>query len=530
MSITKATGEPYDLAGKRLVFTSWFHVRPAWFQWYDKDGKAFGLITSEAAGPWDAEFRSTDCPWGIRIAAQQAERVGPLLETERPWEAKGVGLSNIIHDEGTYRAWGICMNAENEQWPCYFESKDGMNWERPDLGLIEYDGSRKNNLIGPGVRRDQFLGLQGRVKFFGWSVFKDPSAPAEERYKALRNGELVREEFEDYLKRRPDDWEPVADRVGKIVTISGAVSPDGINWKWLPDPLVVEHADGQMIAHYDERLGKYVMYTRNRMVGFRSEQTPEYGGLMSVAIAARRAIGRAMTDDFRRFPVSETIITPGPDMPPSDTFYTNCWTTIPGAPDHQLMFPTVYHQTDDTTSIALAAYHDGDVWHFVPGSPVLRTSAFGEWDGGCIFAHPNLLELPNGDFALPYAGYTFPHKYPRGEFKFLPGYAIWPKGRLVALEAPERGEFATAGIMPPGRRARINALTQRAGGILIEVTGLDGKPIEGRTFANANPIIGDQHWTPVTWKSGDDLGHKDGAPILLRFRLDKAKIFGLEFE
>jgi len=303
MSITKPTGEPYDLAGKRMVFTSWFHVRPVWFQWYDKEGKAFGLITPEPAGPWDAEFRSTDCPWGIRIAAQPAKHVGPLLETERPWEAKGVGLSNIIHDEGTYRAWGICMNAENEQWPCYFESKDGMNWERPELGLIEYDGSRKNNLIGPGVRAGQLLGIQGRCKFFGWSVFKDPSAPAEERYKALRNGELVREEFEDYLKRRPDDWEPVADRVGKIVTISGAVSPDGINWKWLPDPLVVEHADGQMIAHYDERLGNYVMYTRNRMVGFRSEQTPEYGGLMSVAIAARRAIGRAETDDFRRFPV-----------------------------------------------------------------------------------------------------------------------------------------------------------------------------------------------------------------------------------
>ena len=266
------------------------------------------------------------------------------------------------------------------------------------------------------------------------------------------------------------------------------------------------------------------------MVGFRSEQAPGGNAHMSVAMAARRAIGRSETADFRRFPVSETIIAPGPDMPPSDTFYTNCWTTIPGAPDHQLMVPTVYHQTDDTTSIGLAALHHGDVWHFVPGSPVLRTSEFGEWDGGCIFAHPNLLELPNGDFALPYTGYTFPHKYPRGQFKFLPGYAVWPKSRLVALEAAEHGEFATAGIMPPGRKLRINALTQRAGSILIEVAGLDGEPFAGRSFADANPIIGDQHGTTVAWNSGDDLGHKDGEPVILRFRLDKAKVFGLEFE
>ena len=113
---------------------------------------------------------------------------------------------------------------------------------------------------------------------------------------------------------------------------------------------------------------------------------------------------------------------------------------------------------------------------------------------------------------------------------FLPGYALWPKGRLIALEAPDRGEFSTAIIMPPGRKLRINAVTQRAGNIRVEVAGMDGKSIPERSFADATPIIGDQHWTPVTWKRKDDLGHKDGNPIMLRFRMDKAQIFGLEFE
>ena len=110
------------------------------------------------------------------------------------------------------------------------------------------------------------------------------------------------------------------------------------------------------------------------------------------------------------------------------------------------MFPTLWHMRDDTTSVILASSHDGKLWHYVPGPAVLTTGPFGAWDGGCVFAHPNLLELSDGSFVLPYTGYNFPHKYPRGQFKFAPGYAVWPKGRLVALEALERGEFATVSV------------------------------------------------------------------------------------
>lgn len=31
----------------------------------------------------------------------------------------------------------------------YAESKDGIHWTKPDLGIIEYAGSRKNNIVGP---------------------------------------------------------------------------------------------------------------------------------------------------------------------------------------------------------------------------------------------------------------------------------------------------------------------------------------------------------------------------------------------
>jgi hypothetical protein len=42
--------------------------------------------------------------------------------------------------------------------------------------------------------------------------------------------------------------------------------------------------------------------------------------------------------------------------------------------------------------------------------------------------------------------------------------------------------------------------------------------------------VGDQFWSTVTWKGQDDLGFKPGSAIVLKFKLDKAAIYGLEFD
>lgn len=511
MAYPVKSGEPYELLGKRLVFTNWYYVRPGTFAWVDAQGHGVTVVGSQ--GPWEARFRRYDSPHGIRLVAQPAERRGPVIQSERPWETTGIAVSSLIREGERYRWWGSC-SGEQGGGTCYFESQDGVTWDRPELGLVDVEG-QKTNLIPYDIG----------------TVFSDPSAPPEERYKAVTLANMSYEELEAFKQRRPDGWEPRAKRedVGHVYFIRGAVSPDGIHWTVLPEPLVVEHSDTQIVAYYDERLRQYVIYTRNWMVGPQSERAQEGWGRDWWSVG-RRSIGRTESDDFRHFPLSQLILTPPSDLLPSDVLYTNCKTTIPGAPDQHVMFPTVWHTSDDTTSVVMAASHDGRVWNFVPGGAVFTTPPFGEWDGGCVFASPNLVELPNGDFVLPYTGYLFPHKYPRGQWKYLPGYLVWPKGRIVALEAPEKGELATVAIMPPGRRLRINAVTQRAGRLLVEVAGLNGAPLPGRSFAEADPIIGDQFRKPVTWQGQDDLGYEEGAPIILRFQIDRGKIFGLDFE
>jgi hypothetical protein len=514
-------GEPYDLPGKRIVFLDWYYVHPGQdADWRLPNGQSARVAGS--FGPLETRFRHENHAYGIHLVAQPAQRVGPLMKLERPWESKGIRFNVVMQDEGKYRAWGYVDVGKKGTTPpefkaCYFESDDGMNWQRPNLGQVEFGGNRNNNLCG---------GFDEAV------VFKDPTAPPEERYKAVTPSSIDRKAFDEYREKHPgaNAWEPRAlweasKPDGKVWCIRGSVSPDGLHWTVLPDPLSVEFSDTRITACYDQILHKYVMYTRWWSVGPRTAKLPVDLSMNNWTGPGRRSIGRSETADFRYFGVSQMIYEPTPDMGPADTLYTNCFTTIPGAPGQRVMFPAVWHQDDDTTTVTMLSSSDGRVWQRVPGPAVLDTAPFGQWDGGCIFAEPNLVELPDGSFALPYVGFNFPHKYARGQWEFLPGYAVWPKGRLVALEAPERGEFAMVAIMPPGRKLLINAVTKRAGEIRVQVDG-----VAGRSLDECDPIIGDQYRKTVTWKDKSDIGQDEKKPIRLRFRMEKAQLFSLDFE
>ena len=479
-------GKPYDLAGKRIVFTNWYYVQPGDLNWIDDEGKSVYVDGDEH--PNDSHFVGIESPRGIRLRARQPQVKGPL---DMPYRM-------LIQDGDLFKGW---TSSE------YFESSDGMTWEKK--ANLQFDEGYDDGV---------------------YQIFIDPSAPPAERYKALHTGTKINEEeFKAYIEKNPDRWEPRAllhYKEKKYAScIRGAVSPDGIRWTTLPDPLVVEYADTWNTCYYDRVLEKYVLYTRQWSAGPRTHRLPS-DIRRSWTGVGRRAIGRSESDDFSSFPPSQLIIEPSPDMLPSEVLYTNSYTTIPGAPDQHLMFPTVWNASiNDTTRVVLYSSHDGSNWHFVPGGDLLQTQPFGQWNGGAVWVHPNLIELPDGTWAISCRGDNVPHKYPRGQRKAELGFATWPKGRLVALEAPDQGKFTMIPVMAPGRTLKINANTKRTGGIWIEVVG-----VEGRSFEDCTRIFGDRHWTTIQWGDQTDLGFEEGKPITLRFKLDQAEIFGLEFE
>jgi len=498
-----------------MAFTNWFYVRPCGFGWYDEQGK--NVAVGGPQGPTEARFGRENYPYGVSLRANPARRVGPLVPAERPWEDGGVSINTIIQENGIYRGWGTTgwgdLATRGKNYFIYFESTDGFHWSRPECGLVEEGGSKKNNILGK----------------FGGTVFIDPSAPAGERYKWISEAHFPKEVYEEYVRRRPDAVDPRSHRkdANLFIGVRGAVSPDGLHWTVIDQPLVMHHSDTQNICYYDTRLKKYVAYMREFVAGPQASGYPAHPSKwISVG---RRAIARAETNDFRNFPLGELIVESPPWMSFSEVLYTNGRTTVPEAPDTPLMFPTVWDQSTDSTWVALATSNDGVVWNFLPGVNLLETGTFGQWDGGCLFASPNLIELPNGDFALPYTGYNVPHKYPRQKAQREFGYAIWPKGRLLGIEAKERGEFHTIAVIAPGNKIRINAETKRAGCVRVEAATLDGKTIPGREFENCVPLFGNCHKTPVVWKGHDDLGLVVGQPVVLRFQIENGCVYYVDF-
>ena len=121
-------GEPYELAGKRMVFLNWHYVRTGSFAWLEPSGKKVSV--NDALAPGVARFKHIDQPFGIRIRAVGAQRMGPLLPAENPWEEGSVTITTVIQDQGMYRGWAgpftTSGDPPGQKHYMYFESHDGV--------------------------------------------------------------------------------------------------------------------------------------------------------------------------------------------------------------------------------------------------------------------------------------------------------------------------------------------------------------------------------------------------------------------
>lgn len=185
-------GEPYAMEGSRLVFTNWHFIRTGSFSWIDPEGKP-------AYATRDFSFEPDACrwvtgpnsPWGVRIRAYGPGEIRkPDIPLEKPWETQPITLDCIVEDNGVYKAWGSCGA------PCYLESEDVAHWRRPTVGLVEFQGSKENNLRPKAPTRN---------------VFVDPSSETE-RYKCIYEAMIPQEEFDRYRERRTDGWRSIAQR------------------------------------------------------------------------------------------------------------------------------------------------------------------------------------------------------------------------------------------------------------------------------------------------------------------------------
>ena len=149
-----------------------------------------------------------------------AERSGqPLLKADRPWESFFIGWVQVMRVDGKWRLWYLSATQtykdDSDGYLCYAESDDGVTWVKPDLGLVVFDGSRKNNIL---LDSKDVGGVQGHM------IVHDIDAPPAERYKLT------------IIKPSPNK---------EHFWIYAMVSADGLRFTAIPEPIFRFNSDTQ---------------------------------------------------------------------------------------------------------------------------------------------------------------------------------------------------------------------------------------------------------------------------------------------
>jgi hypothetical protein len=489
--------EPYVLRPGPHLFVDWRYVQAGGLAWQTPDGKPIHYFPK--AEPRGVSAHAVQVPRGIRLINQKAQSLGPVVPNDREWEYCIYSYISLFDLGGKFGMWYEVVppgDDSHHDLLCYAESTDGVNWTKPELNLVEFRGSRKNNIVLDGSQQPHYKTMHGT------NVWLDPSAPAEQRFRLAFMAFPPDAALEKFQAERP--WACSQFGKRKHSVIQFASSPDGFHWTF-DDRIAMQHmSDTQTICYHDPILKRYVGYFRTQVM-------------------ARRSIGRAETEDLSRWPLPETVLWSHGDDDPTDDYYNSSRVMYPGTQDLHLMFPTIYHRRDETCTLRMASSLEGIFWRWTPGGAVLSPGAPGEWNGECVFGGCGLVEIPGDRVALPFAGYQYAHKYPRWPRAGQVGLAVWKKHRLCALEAAEAGEFWMVPSLLPGQRLYVNFQTHQAGFIRVGVEGVDGRGV-----ADCDPLSGDQLDAPVTWGGESSLRVAEGKPATLHVSLRSAKLFSFE--
>jgi len=121
---------------------------------------------------------------GVQVKMHEPRREEIVFACDESWEGNVSGYFQIFRDGDIYRMYyrgahidldtdGRCRSSVLGQF-CYAESRDGIHFTRPDLGIVNWKGSMHNNILFAREMDNIF-------------IFRDdnPACPKEERYKGL---------------------------------------------------------------------------------------------------------------------------------------------------------------------------------------------------------------------------------------------------------------------------------------------------------------------------------------------------------
>lgn len=435
---------------------------------------------------------------GAGLRLHPPRREADAITLDRPWEGAFSNYVTVIREGAKFHLYYRGLPASGKdgsdaETTCYATSPDGRTFTRPDLGLFEVHGTRKNNAI-----------LAGMAPFssnFSPVLDTRPGVSQAQRFKAL-----------------------AGTRKSGLVAFQSA---DGIHWKKMrEEPVFREGAfDSQNLAFWSEAEQRYVLYFRT---------------FKPVGGARYRWISRTTSTDFLNW-------TPPADMSfgdaPPEHLYVNQTHPYFRSPHIYIGLAARFMPGRQALSEEEARALKVDPGYFNDcADAVLLTSRGGSsYDRTFLEAflrpglgvenwvsrnnYPALNTVQTGPEELSFytlSNYGQPSVH-------LRRYSM-PLDRFASLYAPySGGECRTRPIRFAGSSLLLNYSTSAPGGVRVELQEESGGAIPGFSLADSVELIGDRIERAARWRSGASVGALAGRVVRLRIVLKDADVFALRF-
>lgn len=403
----------------------------------------------------------------LKLHAPREEEV--VWAYQHPLESPVAAYFTVFQDGDRFRMFYRASPRDMPSVIATLNSADGKTWKRPDLGLFEFRGSKKNNIIWDDGR--------SRMTHM-FAPFKDtrPGVPDDERYKAVAGS-----------------------------PIHALASPDGIHWRLLSNKPVVTgtNFDSLNVAFWDARREHYRLYCRHRLEG------------------NVRFIGTATSKDFLNWSERQPIDVG--DTPIEHLYtYTNGTQPYFRAPHIYLslakrFLPDRSRVNEGVSDAVLMSSRDGVHFDRTFMEAWIRPGPTSDnWRARSNMPAWGILQTAPEELSVYYSqGYgTYTSQLRRGTLR-LDGFA--------SLSGPYAGgEMTTKPIRFRGNRLVLNYATSAAGSVKVEIQDKDGRPIPGWSLKDATELYGDSTAEAYAWKSKQDAAGLAGRIVRLRLVLKDA--------
>lgn len=450
----------------------------------------------------------------------------PVIRADRPWErgAAFVDSGLVIHDEqdGLFKAWyqgGACYGPDDGSLMCYATSRDGVHWDKPVLGVIEFEGNRQNNIVH-----------RATCMMHDPAPIIDPAEPDPAcRFKAIWWG------------GRKDASAEGGWRLGHCV----GFSPDGIHWTEHPDNPVWP-ADGEVAvpSGLERTTGRHVMYCSADGYGMRVVARAESDDFMTWDLPPKLVFrsdkedppGTEMaglcTVDYEGTHIGMLWVIQNLQVPP---FTRQEWQDVVDRNLRQGYFGPPIQMNAVRCRIMhteLVTSQDGLSWERLRRGPLMPLGPEGSWDecislaGRPFIARDRVWIYYTGQGRVTRSpGCTTSERI--GQWDVDTGLATLRLDGFASLE-PEvlDGEVLSKPFLLDGTDLQINA-DASAGSLRAEILDEQGRPLEGFGGQAFQIITGDQLRARMRWVDHSNVSALRGRMIRVRLRLHEASLYSI---